>query len=129
MSDLFQALDGLWTKRKPSRRPPIYIMHRFLASDPDLAVAARHLQRDIRDDEMKYRVWQGLLPKGRGAPRLSYTAPKKGPEAEELVQVMMAKRAERREVVEETIKLMELMGLDRDLYYYYGVEPPEERAE
>lgn len=106
--------------------PPIFLIHRFLASDRDLAQAARVIQRDIRDPHMAFRVWQGLLPKSKGgAPRFKYVAPKKGPAAEALVVKMMEKTRERRAVVEDMIALVEMQGKLLHLYAFYGLEAPE----
>jgi len=124
-SNLFANLDALWTKRA-MRRPPMYVMHRFLASDPDLAIAARYLQQDLRGDDILFRVWQGILPRGREAPRLYYVAPKKPPQEEALVAEMMRVLSERREVVEEMVEILRLAGREDDLYPYFGVEPDEE---
>ena len=125
--DLFTWLDALWNKTKPTGAPPIYIMHRFLASDQAMANAARYLQSDLRrEPSMVFSVWQGLLPKGRGAPRLSYVAAKKPKAAEELTARMMRVLGERREVVEEMQDLLTQAGLAEDLYIYFGMEPPEE---
>lgn len=124
-SDLFTALDSLWTKKDVGTTPPFFVMHRFLASNPDLAVAARYLQREIRDHDMMLAVWRGLLPKGRGAPRLQYVAPKKRPEEDALTARMMQVTNERRNVVEDQITLFSKLGREKELYTYFGVEPPK----
>lgn len=121
--DLFENLDALFTKKKLDGSPPFFIMHRFLASDPDFAIAARYLQRDVREPKMLLRTWQGILPRGKGAPRLSYVAPKKGPPAEALVTTMVRVLSERREVVEEIVAMFELQGKTVELYEYFGIEP------
>jgi len=123
--DLFQWLDALYTKAALEGTPPVFMMHRFLASDRDLASAARYIQLEIRDPEIAFRTWQGLLPEGRGAPRLSYVAAKKPPEAEALTVRMIQVLGERRRVVEQMQELMAAAGHERDLYFYFGVEPPE----
>lgn len=126
-SDLFQALGVLWTKQKPASMPSFFVLHRFLASDPDFAQAAKVLQKDIREPDILLSVWQGLLPKARGAPQLTYAAAKKSPEADALVQEMMAKIPDRREVCEEIVAMFDLLGRTRELYIFYGVEPPKEK--
>jgi hypothetical protein len=128
-TDLFTWLDALWTKARPEGTPPIFIMHRFLAADRDLAPAARYLQLDLkREPTVAFRVWQGLLPKGRGAPRLAYVAPKKGPEAEALTIRMVQVLGERRTVVEEMQAIVTQAGHAEELYWYFGIEPPKDLA-
>lgn len=133
-TDLFTWLDALWNKKRPPGTPPIYIMHRFLASEQSLAHAARFLQSDLRrEPDLVMGTWQALLPQQRRAPRLAYVAVKKPPEAEELTQKMMGVLGERREVVEEMQALVATALADQgrlkaDLYFYYGVEPPEAEA-
>jgi len=123
--DLFQALDALWTKKPLNGDPPgPFIMHRFLASDPDFAIAARYLQKDLREPGMTFQTWRGLLPRGRGAPRLSYVGPKKKPAEEELVGEMMRRLPERRAVVEEILELYQAAGRASELYVSFGVEVP-----
>lgn len=124
-SDLFDAIDALFKKEKLERFPPFFIMHRFLASNPQYAIAARYFQREFRDQDMLFAVWQGILPKANGAPRLNYVAPKKEPPAEKLVAVMVEKLHERRHVVEEMIELFEMQGREKELYQFFGVDPEE----
>jgi len=130
-TDLFTWLDALWNKKRPPGMPPIYIMHRFLASEQTLAHAARFLQSDLRrEPDLVMGTWQALLPQQQRAPRLAYVVAKKPPEAEELTQKMMEVLGERREVVEEmqalvTITLADYGRLKEEVYFYYGVEPPE----
>lgn len=122
--DLFTWIDALYTKAAPEGTPPVFMMHRFLASDPDLAQAARTIQVEIRDPALAFKLWQGLLPTGRGAPRFSYCAPKKAPTAEELTERMISVLGERRPVVEQMQELVRAAGRLLDLYHYFGVKPP-----
>jgi len=134
-SDLFNWLDALWNKKRPPGIPPVYMMHRFLAFDRELANVARYLQSDLqREPDLVFGTWQALLPRAKGAPRLGYVAPKRPKAAEELTQAMMRVTGERRVVVEEMQELVatELAMSGRqmaDLYFYYGVEPPEDTPE
>ncbi len=128
-TDLFTWIDALWNKKQPHGTPPIFMMHRFLASDRELAQAARCLQVDHRrEPAVAFRTWQGLLPKGRGAPRLAYVAPKKGKAAEVLTARMMKVLGERRVVVEEMQELVVQAGRELDLFLHFGVEPPEKET-
>jgi len=126
--DLFGVwLPALWTKKRPAGTPPLFIMHRFLSSDPVYAQAARELNRIRRaDPKIMFRVWQGLLPVDIGAPRLYYPAAKKPPEAEELTKRMMAVLSENRAYAEEMQAIVAALGKERDLYLEFGVEPPDE---
>src|SRR6266545_1554996 len=76
---LFGFLDALWTKRVPEGTPPMFMLHRFLAADRELAEACRVVGREVRDPVLAFRTWQGLLPVARGAPRLAYVAAKRPP--------------------------------------------------
>jgi len=121
-TDLFDWLNALYTKKRPEGTPPIFVMHRFLASERDLAPAAREIQLVHHDPAMAFAVWQGLLPRGSGAPRLSYAAAKKPPAAEALIMRMVQVTGERRAVVEQMYDLLTLAGREADLYPYFGLE-------
>ncbi len=133
-SPLGKTLAALWNKTPRdtlianlgTQPPGCFLLHRFLASEPDFAIAARYLQADIRGEEaILFATWQGLLPRAASAPFLKYVAPKKGPEAEELTLVMMGHMKERREIVEELQEIFALQDLTQELYQHYGVEPPK----
>lgn len=124
--DLFSWLDALWSKKQPTGAFPAFVAHRFLASDRALAEAARVLWRDVREPALIFRTWQALLPVGRGARRLSYPAPKKGPAAEALTVRMMAVLAERRAVAEDMQHIVAAAGRMRDLYHEFGIEAPDD---
>lgn len=127
--DLFGTwLSAVWTKARPEGRPPTFVMHRFLASDRDLAEAARVLQRDAPDPRVCLRIWQGLLPRGRGVPRgLRYAAPKRPPAVEALVARVMEVEDLRRELAEEAVETLAHLGRLADAHAWYGV--PEEGEE
>lgn len=122
---LFTWMDALWTKAEPEGTPPTFMMHRFLASDIDLAPACRALGLEVREPALVFKTWQGLLPKGPGAPRLGYAAPKKPPQEEALVTRMREVTGERRAVIEEHIALARLAGHVSALYAEFGVEEEE----
>ena len=123
--DLFTWLDAIWKKETPHGTFPTFIAHRFLASQRDFANVARVLGNDIKEPAMVFSTWQALLPDGAGAPRLTYPAPKKRPEAEQLTVRMMATLCVRRQVAEEMQELVQLAGKLPQLYREYGVEPPD----
>lgn len=124
--DLFRWLDALYTKAQPEGTPPTWMMHRFLASERDYAEAARVFGKEIREPDLVFRAWQGLLPKGGGAPRLGYVAPKKPPAEEDLVRRMMQVLGVRRGVCERMVELVRLGGRLPELYLHYGCIAPEE---
>lgn len=126
---LFDWMDALWTKARPVGRFPAYVAHRFLASDRELAPFVRALMMEVREPDLLFATWQGLLPHDSSAPRLPYGAPKKGPQAEELTKKMMLVRSESRETVEASQELVALSGRTLELYREYGVEPPESLLE
>ena len=131
---LFQAIaeQGHYAGRsRPSTtRQGIYACTpsgRFLASDKGLAQAAKVLQIDLRrEPDLVFGTWQALLPKGPGAPRLAYAAPKKPAAAEALTIRMVKVLGERRNVVEEMQALIELAGRTEELYIHFGIDLPDE---
>ena len=127
-ADLFVWIDALWTKAQLDGTPPLYVMHRFLASERDYANAARILMREVKEPALVFRVWQGLLPVDRAAPRLAYPAAKKPPAAEALVARMMAAYGMSRAEAEDAFSLITTVGRALELYAALGVEPPEALA-
>src|SRR5512146_2917616 len=123
--DVFMWLNALWNKSVPEGTPPTFLMHAFLAADPDMAQMARVLQSEVREPMLVFRIWQGLLPKGPAAPRwISYVKARKPPAEEKLVARMKETLAERREVCEQMLEIFKAAGRDTALYHYYGVEAP-----
>jgi hypothetical protein len=91
-SEIFPVIEAMFTGQTLAEdaKPPMYVIHRFLASDPRYAVLAMELQKDVRDPAMMFRVWQLAVGRQSGAPRgLSYVGPRKQAEAEELVRRLM----------------------------------------
>jgi hypothetical protein len=126
-TDLFTWLDAVWSKKRPEGIPPVFMLHRFLASDQMLAEAARTLQQDIRRlPDLTFGIWQALVPKATRAPRLAYVAAKKAKAAEELTTRMMSVLGESRRVVEDMHAIIYLEGRLLELYTYFGVECPAE---
>lgn len=124
-TNLFTWLDSLWTKVKLEGSPPMFVINRWLASDREFAPIVRSLMHQVREPALILGVWQGILPTGRGAPKLSYPAPKKGEAAEALVVRMCSVLAERRDVVEGMLAILKLAGRERDTYFHFGIEPPK----
>ncbi len=124
-TDLFGWLNALYNKEQPTGTPPTYMMHRFMASNPDLAQFARVLQQQVREPALVFRTWQGLLPyERRGAPRFQYVAAKKPPEEDELVSRMKEVLSERRSTVEMMVSIIQLAGRTADLYKEFGIKQP-----
>ena len=76
---------------------------------------------------MSLRIWQGLLPRGAGAPRLQYVAPRKGPKAEELTLAVMKEMNENRVEAEAILDLHERLGNLPALYRRYGLKVPRKK--
>lgn len=127
-TDLFGWFDALYTKQTPGGTPPTYMMHRFMASDKDLAQFARVLQVQLREPMLIFKTWQALLPVGRSAPRWSYVVPKKPLAEEELVTRMRSVLSERRDVCEKMLDIVRLAGRETELYHEFGIKPPNEKA-
>lgn len=123
--DLFAWIDALFNKSRPEGAPPVYMMHRFLASDQVYAPVARWLQQQVREPDLVFGCWQAALPKQRNAPRFTYPAAKKPPAAELLVQRVMQDGGYRRAVAEQMIAIVDRAGRLDDLYTEYGIEPAE----
>lgn len=125
-TDLFGWLDACWAKTRPEGTPPVFMMHRFLASDRDLAQVARYLQVEIRDSSLIFGTWQAMLPEGRGAPKgLRYVAPRKAPAEETLVTKMKDVLSESRRSVEAMLEVVRAGGRLPALYAEFGVEMPK----
>lgn len=124
-TDLFSWLDAIWTKQLHDGTPPTFMMHRFLASEKDLAIVARYLQVEVRDPALIFGTWQGMMPKGRGAPRLQYVVAKRPKAEEELVTRMKEVLAESRESCEAMIGIIKLAGRLSELYAEFGIEEPD----
>ena len=124
-NDLFLWIDALWNKKQLEGTFPAYVAHRFLASDRDMAQYARELQLRVREPNLIFKIWQGVLPKGRGAPKLQYVAAKKPPAAEALIAKIQQVNSERRDVVEAMVGIVAESGLLSDLYWEYGIEEPK----
>lgn len=127
--DLFGWIGALFSKKKHNGTPPTFMIHRFLASDRELANACRVLQRDVREPDLVFSVWQGLLPELDRTPRFAYVAPKKPPAEEALVARMKTVLAESRQHVEEMISVVTLTGRVHELYAEFGIDAPKEAAE
>jgi hypothetical protein len=119
---LFNWLDSIFNRSVLQGTPPLFMMHRFLASDESYAVAARYLQQDVSDPQLAIKVWQGLVDYSPRAPRLQYVAAKAPPAAEELIGRMMTTLSIGRRRAEEMIALVRTAGELDALYAELGVE-------
>lgn len=120
-SDLFRNLDALFTKQPVEITPPLFIINRFLAWQPHLAPFAAAISR-VRNNEMAWEIWRTALPRGSGAPRCGYPAPKVAPAAEKLVVAILERSRLGREDAELTVELATASGQLEDLLQTYGVE-------
>lgn len=125
--DLFGTwIPAIWTKARPEGKPPMFMIRRFLSSERDLAEAARVLMTELADPETEFRVWQGLLPRARSAPRLSYPAPTRSAKETALVGRIMAVEAMSRRAAEEAVDMLTKLGTISDAYAWFGVEEKHE---
>lgn len=122
--DLFEALDGLFRhepKGEGQEVPSPFILHRFLASDPDYAAAAKEIQR-VSDPYMVYAIWRGAVRRSPRAPRLKYVGPRRSKTAEDLVARIMEVRSVRREVAEGYLDMLRQMKKLSVLEKEFGIE-------
>lgn len=124
-TDLFGWLGACWTKERPDGTPPTFMMHRFLASEQDLAPVCRTLQVEVRDPHLVFGCWQAMLPEDRGAPRLQYVWPKKGADEEELISRMKKALSESRLTCERMLSIIRLAGKEKALFAEFGLTPPK----
>lgn len=101
---------------------PMFIVHRFFASDADYCQVWRYYARFIRDEHMCMQFWRAILPTLRKAPFLKYAAPKKLKAPEELLQRYMEVMGYNRMQAEEAMEIIELAGEETNLANYLGVE-------
>ena len=123
MADIFVALDQLFAGATPDEYPSPWILHRFLASDPDFAQVAAEVQHHVRGPEETFLVWRAMvrpmhLPR---APRCSYVGPKKEPQAEALVGALMTRLSLRRAVAEQYAELLQMLGQAKQAASELGV--------
>lgn len=85
MADIFQQMDQLFSGREIDGTVNTFSLHRFLASDPAFAAAAKQLGV-IRDEEMAVGVWRVSLPRLGRSPRFKWPAPKKLELTDELIK-------------------------------------------
>lgn len=123
-SDLFRAIGRLFDKRplEPEARPSLFVVNRFLAWDLDVAPLAREVSQ-LRDDAMAWEVWRSVLPRGPGAPRLGYPAPKRAVDDEaDLVEAIMQASDLPPAAVRDVVEIAAASGQVNELKRTYGVE-------
>lgn len=127
--DLFVAFDRMFRhepiKSEDETPPSPFIMHRFLASDRDYAQVARTVQRFLREPDMCFEFWRGVVPRGTGAPRLKYTGAKRREDAEPLVLRIMEVEGYNRREAEQAVEFLVATRNTRAACAYYGVEVPK----
>ncbi len=134
--DLFAQFDCLFRGETIEDPPHPVVLNRFLASDSNYAEGAKHIIGYTWDPKFTWALWLSVLPKlAHGAPRMRYTAAKKGSDKPSvLVHRVMVADGIRRELAEEKIAMAALMdertpelahveGAVLQLEYYYGVDP------
>lgn len=116
------VLNALFRKKEIHGDPPMFVVHRFLASDRDFAPFVRDISRDVRDDQLAFAIWQAALPKTRTAPFLPYAAAKKLPAAGDLAARIMERKQMSRTEAEEALGILELAGHIPEVRRFFGLE-------
>lgn len=125
---IFDKLDNLYTSKDLEGSPPSpWIMHRFLASQPDLALVARELNRTplIADSEKVYHIWDTIIPPVANSPYFPYIAPSSKDQPEKLVRALMEAENYSRQEAEDALEILSMQGRVGDLADELGVEKYE----
>lgn len=121
--DLFDKFDLLFSHKKVSNPPHPFVLNKFLASDPDMAVAAKEIISFTWDPDFTWEIWRAMVPRLPSAPRMRYPTAKKD-------TLRLSPLEERVMLVEgvgrEEVQLMIDLCGEEELEAYYGVESEEE---
>lgn len=123
-----EQIGALYKHEKLERPPSMFVVHRFLASDRDLAPVAKVFNLNIRDDAMAWQTWRAVLPRQPKAPYLKYPAPGKAGKPSELVARAMEVFGWNRHTAQENINIIELAGQLDDFANRLGIELEDEDA-
>ncbi len=119
---MFDDIKALFRHETIDHKPSMWIMHRFLASEMQLAYVASKYAQWIRCDSMTFQFWRAVVPKRGKAPYLKYIAAKKAPAPPELAQRAMEVYGWNRQETEEALDIIELSGETLNVANYLGVE-------
>ena len=120
MSDIFAQMNSLFRGQKPEGEVQTFVLHRFFASDPAFAAAAKEIG-GIYDNDMVTEIWRGALPRLRQAPRFKYPATKKRSYTLLVDRVAEAEWMSRMEA-EAAVEMIKLLDGELRLCQHYGVE-------
>lgn len=120
--DIFKQINQLFRHEEVEGGVNTFVLHRFLASDPAFAAAAKQIGNVIRDDTLATGVWQVSLPRYAKAPFFKYPAPKKPPAVEALVQKVAD--VENYTLLEATEVVELLLALGVNPFAHYGLDAP-----
>lgn len=124
--DLFHQMDTLFRNKTPEGAVHVFVLHRFLASDPTFAPVAKEFSQ-IWDDSMVVEMWRTCLPRSTKAPRLRYPAPKKLAASSELVTKLAAIENCTLLEAEEAVLMFDQMKLHTAALTYYGIEEEKKK--
>jgi len=114
-------LNALWTKAEAS--PPWFvILHRFLASQQQLARACKYIALQVHDNELVYAIWQKALPKAKGIPQGTSYVAARSEETEKLVERIAQVWAYNKREAQEAYALCEAAGSTAALKAYLGFD-------
>lgn len=126
--DVFAQIDQLFRHEPVVGEVNTFVLHRFLASDPAWAPAAKMLGNSIRDDSMITAIWAISLPKMRKSPIFKYPAPKKAPDAEALIKKMAEVENFSLLEAEENVQSLERLGLKERALAHYGIDATDRKS-
>lgn len=124
--DIFTQIGQLFRNQTPDGDVHVYVLHRFFASDPAFASAAKELS-PIRDDKMVVEIWRTSLPRMAKAPYFKYAGPKRPAAPLALVKKFADSEGYTIREAEEYILMLEKMGKGSELLAYYGIEKEKEK--
>jgi hypothetical protein len=125
--DIFTQINQLFRKEEVEGDLYVFLLHRFLASDPTYAVVAKELAT-IYDDKMVTEIWKASLPKMAKAPYFKYAAPKKPAAVNELVKKIADIEGYTLVEAEEAYQVLGRLMIPMDIFAHYGIEMPKEKA-
>lgn len=120
-TDIFSQIGQLFRNQTPDGDVQVFVLHRFLASDPTFAPFAKELA-PFYDDKMIVEIWRSSLPFLAKAPYLKYPAPKKVPAPDDLVRKVADVHCYTYGEAEEVVDLLHKMGRLDEAIAFYGVE-------
>lgn len=124
--DLFEFIGRAFNKQPigPDVKPPVFMMHRFLASDQMFAPYAAQVSRYFSDPWLAYGWWVTALPRQGNAPRFRYPTAKSTAKGatDPLVEALQLRYHMNRDAAMEAASIINLAGLQEDAAAHLGVQ-------